>query len=161
MVTRVLRRGDGRRLAGATLAGLLALVSGPASAQGRAAAVVVAASRPVVVPPLASVDPRVAPVVVDGGMPRIRLYRPAGPEPEPLRAAVAVVATVLSVSGTAVYHPRPAVTTLDLQARVRMATGPSLTLRVVSLHHLPGKSLPLRFRGRQLRFGLGMRIPLE
>lgn len=167
MVRRGLRHSDGRALAGATLAGLLVLGPGLAAAQGSAeaanpAAVVGAGPRTVLATTRPSVDVVVAAPVRGASLPRIRLYRPPGTEPEPLRAAVgADVTTLLGFSGKAVYHPRPAVTVLDLEARVRTGSGPSLTLRTVSLHHLPGKDLPLRFRGRELRLALGLRIPVR
>lgn len=172
MMRRGLRKGDGRVLAGAAVAGLLAVLPGPARPQGstgaqRSAEVTArtalldAAPRPIRVTPRWSGDGAVSPVAVGRGLPRIRLYRPPGAEPEPLRAAVAAeVTTALRLSGTAVYHPRPAVTVLDLEAHVRTAAGPSLTLRMVSLHHLPGRELPLRFRGRELRLTMGLRLTI-
>jgi hypothetical protein len=166
MARRGLRKRYARALAGVTLAGLLVLASDPAGAQGSAdvtdPTAVVNRSRQAPAPARPSMAVAVVPVDVDAGLQRIRLYRPAGAEPEPLRAAVAAdVSALLSFSGTAVYHPRLAVTVLDLGARICAGPGPSLTLRMVSLHHLPGQHLPLRFRGRELRLAVGMRIPLE
>ena len=52
-------------------------------------------------------------------------------------------------------------TVLDLETRIRATARVSLSHRVVSRHHLPGRRLPLQFRGREQRVALGLRVPLQ
>lgn len=94
--------------------------------------------------------------------PRVRLYNPPGAESETMRAAAAVaLARGLHLAGRAIYHPRPGMTMLDLEARVPAGPAALLSFRSVSLHHLPGRRLPLQYRGRERRFAIGIGIPFD
>ncbi len=148
------------------LAGVLAIVA-PRAVAGqspgtaiRAVPGVVDRARPeTALPGVAAATTRVP---LGPAPPRLRLYSPSGSDPEPLRAAVlADLSRDLRLNGRAVYHPRPAMTVLDVEARVRATAGVSLSLRLVSRHHLPGRRLPLPYRGREQRAELGVRVPLH
>jgi hypothetical protein len=117
---------------------------------------------PILVEPTAPADAAARQLAVAMAPPRVRLYSPPGAESETMRAAAAVDLTrALHLAGRAVYHPRPGMTMLDLEARVRSGPGASLSIRSISLHHLSGRRLPLQYRGRERRFAIGIGIPFD
>lgn len=155
-----------RTLGGVVFASILAAVPGGVHAQGpdavRPVAPGGARSRPGLAMGSTISDVTTPPPLEGAELPRVRLYSPSGTGTEQMRAAMAAdVSRMVHVAGRAVYHPRPAMTVLDLEARVRAGTGAALSLQMVSLHHLPGRRLPLQYRGRELRLGVGIRISVK
>lgn len=154
-----------RRPVWGILAGVLAIAA-PGVAAGQSPGTAIRAvpgvedrARPATAAPDASGS--AASLPLDPAPPRLRLYSPSGSDPEPLRAAVlADLSRNLQLNGRAVYHPRPAMTVLDVEARIRATARVSLSLRLVSRHRLPGRPLPLQYRGREQRAEVGLRLPL-